>query len=348
MKSAKFLECLRQSNKKRAHLILTEDVMQQMCDYHAQGYTKGDMCIAFGVGRAVIDRCFKEMGLQGRIRARSILSPRCIQGENSALLRAQQLEPLIRDCFLNKDMSAVDVGRLCHLNYGTIIRYARLLDIPVQTRSQAASKRRGHLSITEDLLQILDGELLGDGCIPKSHTASAQFCYATPRSLYLEWLAKLLERHGLPGRISGPFAKSVGQPCYQYTSKWYPELADLRQRWYPHGTKIVPHDLILTPTVCRHWYIGDGSIKQPPHHPYIVMCTHGFTHEDVEFLVSLLEPIAPGARVGKPVHAGPPLWLGKKAALAFLEYIGECPEPIREVYGYKWRLPATDLRAVLH
>lgn len=339
MKSEKFLAVLRQNNQKRAHLFLTEDTMQQIREYHAQGYTKRDMCTLFGVGLHVMHRCFREMGLRGRAGAPNRLQSRQYQPENTALFRAQQLEPVLRQHMIVEGMTSVEVGRLCGLDYSTIIVYARLLGIPVQTRVQAASKPRGQLVVVGPLLEILDGELLGDGYIPKPHTHSALFGYMTPRQSYLQWLSTLLASHGLNGRIYGPKKMPSSQPSYQYASKWFPELFDLRQRWYPNGIKCVPRDIVLTPTVCRHWYLGDGSMHQPPQPPYIMLCTHGFIYEDVEFLASLIEPFAPGVRVGKPQSAGPPLYLPKKAALAFLDYIGPCPNGLREVYGYKWRLP---------
>jgi hypothetical protein len=323
MKSDKFLAVLRQNNKKRAHLILTETTMQQIHDYHAQGYTKGDMCKLLSVGMSVMNRCFRAMGLHGRGGARSKLTPHRIQVENTALFRAQQLEPLIRSSFL-QGLSSVDVGRLCGCDYSTIIDYARLLGISIQTRSQAASKRYGSLAMQGELLEILDGELLGDGCLVKPKTSSALFCYGTSRGPYIAWLADLLCLHGLEGKAYGPRCNtgSFGKISFDYHSKRYPELYDLYQRWYPNGKKAVPRDLRLTPTVCRHWYIGDGTFKQlkPWHAPSLSIATMGFTREDVEYLQYLLEPHIPQTHLGKHPN-GPTLTFPKVAAAAFLEYI---------------------------
>lgn len=342
MKSQKFLEVLRATNHKRAHLILTEETMQQIRTYHEEGYTKRDMCELFGVGMHVMQRCFRQMGLRGEGGRPNKLTSHQLQPENTALFRAQQLEPLIRESFA-KGISAVDVGKICNRNYSTINHYARLLGIPVQTRSEAATKRRGTLRLSGILLEILDGELLGDGCIQRPHTRSAHFTYATARGVYLSWLMRLLESHGLEGRMYGPRHNkgSFGTVQYDYHSKRYPEMYDLYKRWYPNGKKAVPRDIQLTPTVCRHWYIGDGCCftKRKAHHSLnLSISTMGFSWEDVRFLQSLLEPVVPGTMIsrqdGKPVLRFP-----KQAAPAFLAYIGPCPEGLEEVYGYKWGLP---------
>ena len=47
---------------------------------------------------------------------------------------------------------------------------------------------------------------------------------------------------------------------YEVATKGHPDNQYL-QNWYRTGEKVFPSDLILTPTILKHWYCGDGSIS---------------------------------------------------------------------------------------
>ncbi|RZK67870.1 MAG: hypothetical protein EOO92_23850, partial [Pedobacter sp.] len=130
--------------------------------------------------------------------------------------------------------------------------------------------------ITSELDEILTGEMLGDGCITwgdgkrKELSRSAQFTYCTAKVGYLKWLYRLLATHGL--EMSGSFNERVTPPTrhsnglytlrdtvsHKARTRSYIELRDYRVKWYDNdGVKHPPIDLVITPTVLRHWFIGD-------------------------------------------------------------------------------------------
>ena len=65
------------------------------------------------------------------------------------------------------------------------------------------------------------------------------------------------------------------------------QLYKLYQKWYPDGKKIVPRDLKLTPQTVLHWYIGDGSYIKGIN-DRICLYTLCFDKNDNNFLSDLL------------------------------------------------------------
>lgn len=63
-------------------------------------------------------------------------------------------------------------------------------------------------------------------------------------------------------------------------------------RWYPHGSiKVsVPEDLELNPTVCLHWYMGDGSLdcREQVKMFDINLHTENFNKQSIDILLKKL------------------------------------------------------------
>ena len=65
----------------------------------------------------------------------------------------------------------------------------------------------------------------------------------------------------------------------------HPVFTELRDKWYPNGKKIIPKDLIITPTVFLHWFLGDGNYNKSHG---ITLCTDSFSEKDVLTLINNL------------------------------------------------------------
>lgn len=57
-------------------------------------------------------------------------------------------------------------------------------------------------------------------------------------------------------------------------------LFDIYSLWYPNNKKIVPQNLVLTPNILLHWYLGDGSLSFGSFY----ISTQSFTKEENLFL----------------------------------------------------------------
>lgn len=143
--------------------------------------------------------------------------------------------------------------------------------------------------LTEDLIQLFDGLLLGDASI-EQHANSMGRLELTQRRPCVGWLreiATVLELAGVRTSIADRGARG-----FQLRTRKYATLTDQRSRWYPGGTKTVPEDVRITPLSVSHWFWGDGSIGNNGYR--IEFCTDGFSQEEVEGL---------GARLSDLIHA---------------------------------------------
>jgi len=130
-----------------------------------------------------------------------------------------------------------------------------------------------HKSLTEHQREIVVGLLMGDGSLnTQNKNPRLQVQMTSPN--YLEYVAnkfgvlggdilicRTAEENARHKRESGfrPNADPKDySDVYQWSSMCHPELKEF-ENWYSSGKKVWPPDIELTPTVLKHWYIGDGS-----------------------------------------------------------------------------------------
>ena len=118
---------------------------------------------------------------------------------------------------------------------------------------------------------------------------------------------------------------------YQIYSRNHDFFKHNYNRWYDkNGKKHIPHDLILTPIVLTHWYIGDGGFDSDKGYlRQIQIAAHSFSYEERDHLVNLLKSLGFNASNRKKGI----ICISKKSVQDFLEYIGPCPVVC---YQYKW------------
>lgn len=151
-------------------------------------------------------------------------------------------------------------------------------------------------SFTNRQRSIIDGCLLGDGCIDKprprkigGNCGQSRFSESHKAAVlpYMEWLYEELKPFSCNIRFRKRRArikvagKMIDDPSgrmlesYDYTTVSLSCFTELRQLWYPSGIKIVPDSLELNPLVVAVWAAGDGS--NDPKHGRFVFCTNGFS-----------------------------------------------------------------------
>lgn len=186
-----------------------------------------------------------------------------------------------------------------------------------------------HCNLSNEALEWLNGELLGDGSLSSRSSVSAYFTYSSKYLEYINYVSDALEQFGIRqcGKIQSYFGCSL---AYHYRSLSYNELFPVWMSWYMYGGKQVPKDIELTPLVCRQWYIGDGCLKKSGGSIGITLATMGFPSVDNLWLVMKLK------KLGFHVNHQPAwneLYISAHSVKDFLTYIGECPV---ECYKYKW------------
>lgn len=116
---------------------------------------------------------------------------------------------------------------------------------------------------------------------------------------WLKSLEYVFESENIPCRVSlfnstNRWTKEKIKNSYFATRssiQYFDELLN----WYPQGTKIVPHNINLSPTTCLVWLLDDGCSSNDK----IQLLTLSFTKPEVEFLTKKLTQLGFYARCAK-------------------------------------------------
>lgn len=191
------------------------------------------------------------------------------------------------------------------------------------------------------LVEVLHGELLGDGHLEIGRALvvrQAHFSYTTSRESYAMWLSSLFRDAGVG---TTPLAHVVGRrknggtkDGYIFSTHSSTRLLEEQGRWYANKVKHVPRDLRLTPTVVRHWWMGDGTMCTK--HKFGRFCTNDFCFEDVKWLseqLSLNAGIECWPQLSSRMKNQYNIYVPRRSMDTLLDYMGECPI---ECFSYKW------------
>lgn len=158
------------------------------------------------------------------------------------------------------------------------------------------------MKLTSKQEQVLNGLLLGDGCLFVGKSNKCPLLTVARAAKDLEYLRF---QHGIfrkfcsdEGIIKSDKTDRKANKTYKgfkFRTRAIPELLPYHSLWYPDGKKIVPASLELTPTTMAHWFCDDGSIRTKNDRSggkyqslVLKLSTNGFQKHDVEFLHSLL------------------------------------------------------------
>lgn len=247
----------------------------------------------------------------------------------------------LKEMYWDKGLSLSEIGALVGRTPSTIYTNMQRRGIP--RRSQRAANSNS-LNLTAGLKELLDGLLLGDGCI-ENYGSSANYHHTESHQGYLEELSQELASWGI--EQTGSIRGYVGHwgKGFLYASRRYPSLREVHARWYRPNTdpndwriyrKIVPRDLKLTPVICLHWWVGDGCLQRPRRgKPSGLISTQSFLPEENDWLVTQLGKL--GFTASRQ-PAGNRLYISTRSLPGFLQYIGPCPKEIQPYYGYKWAI----------
>ena len=243
----------------------------------------------------------------------------------------------LKEKYINQKMNTLQIAKICDVSQPTIWNRLKKFHIPIRSQGESHHLKNGnHCNLTNESRQLIDGELLGDGCLFSRNAYSANFKYGSKYEEYINYISNALKSFGIKqvGHIHKVIHPKMNNCIvYHYNSCCYPELLPIRKHWYPNGKKIVPKDIKLTPLVCRQWYIGDGCLHKRYYrkgNPYIIFATCGFPIENVEFLANKLNKL--GFKTTRQLSNNT-IGISSHSVKDFLNYIG--PSPV-ECYSYKW------------
>jgi len=191
--------------------------------------------------------------------------------------------------------------------------------------------------LSDEAKQIIEGELLGDGCIPKPRgKAGATFTYGTANKQYRDWLAAWFKEQGYTLNVY-EYTQDADRDgwgenmSYRFDTHTFFSLMNIRKEWYPNGKKIVPDSFSLTPLSLRHWFIGDGS--HPKDSDQIILYSDGFDNLSIANLIGELKEMSIWATTN---HRNSILISRHDSKERFFEYMAPLPDELESAYGYKW------------
>lgn len=262
----------------------------------------------------------------------------------------------------NENHTLKEIGMIMGKSRYLIKKHLIKNNIRIRTSGETTSLKNQFM-ITPYINDVIIGELLGDGSIYKSGNTSGGFSYSTSKKKYLEWLyygvfmkeGIQTMKEGIIEKIIIPSEKSIIKtPYISYKARTlsYLQFGQYRKIWYPRDTKIVPNNIIITPTVLLHWYLGDGSLqtykgdnkrgKYIYMYKRVILHTNGFSYKECKMLSKKLNNIGLHFEVKKHHNKNKTInWQlvliePSKNNKMFFDFMDECPDPIKEVYGYKW------------
>lgn len=216
----------------------------------------------------------------------------------------------------------------------------------ISFRAYGLGRPQKTLPLSAATRRMIDGMMLGDGHLlrikPPLVNSGFSMLVAARHADFVSWVGQYFTQDSVPFASGKRDNSWPGSEAITLSTVKTKEFTELRTRWYPEGTKIVPQDLVLSPELVSAWHMGDGTL-----HKYggATLSTNCFTHDDVVFLVSLFADIGIAATVKKHVRgaggfgiAGTVDWLlyipRKEGNLKRLfDFIGPCPVPSLR---YKW------------
>jgi LAGLIDADG DNA endonuclease family len=152
----------------------------------------------------------------------------------------------------------------------------------------------------DELLSMICGKLLGDGCIVKQEGRKPrfQFIHSTKDKEWCYYCYSRLKDY-LP--LTGPHYKRIEDVRVKagYTESFYVQsrthdhITNLRSIWYKNRKKVLPFEFLmkyLTPLALSWWYQDDGHLKKDSSIPrQIILSTESFTPAENYQLCQLLK-----------------------------------------------------------
>lgn len=126
--------------------------------------------------------------------------------------------------------------------------------------------------LNRDALHVIQSSLLGDGCLHGGKTTFFSEGHSSKNDYGKD-------SHRLMGNLANKLTGPINFDSF-HTSP-FEELAELRNRWYRDGVKIVPSDLSwMDDFTMAKWIMDDGCLTKDG----VNIATHCFTYEEVERL----------------------------------------------------------------
>ena len=149
-------------------------------------------------------------------------------------------------------------------------------------------------TFTDRQLQVIQGTLLGDGCLISS-TTTTNFLYrlsithGEKQLAYLKW--KMRELYPTYDTDEPHKCFSKGRTFYVAGTRWHQTFNDFRLLFYPNGEKVIPLSVIesIDALGLAVWFMDDGSWNPNPRARQACISTDSFPSPMVEAAAEILK-----------------------------------------------------------
>lgn len=196
----------------------------------------------------------------------------------------KQLLPLQQKIVLKyvNGLSTYDIAKELNTYPYYINKILKINNIKRRTRSELNHIRFSTtIPIHNDLMQMIDGWLLGDGSLT-SVGIQANFTLSSKYEEYIHYVENIFNLHGISSKIYSRIDKKYKTVGYHLRTHSTNELGQLYQKWYKNGKKIVPIDIELSIICIKNWIMDDGTLNKKSGH--LRFCTCAFTVEECQIL----------------------------------------------------------------
>ena len=162
-----------------------------------------------------------------------------------------------------QQLSQEQVAKYFDCSIETVRRNLKEYQFPIHSFGYKNEKHVVNLSNKQQ--DILEGSLLGDGCLIKSkYGKNAQFAYTSKSKQHVEFVCNPFLEYSYSEGIKevNVYDKRTKKIYTRYTFRSITDKGFTLEhdRWYINGVKHLPNDLKLNSSKCLIWYIGDGGI----------------------------------------------------------------------------------------
>lgn len=296
-----------------------------------------------GCTRHIIYYAMKKYG----IKKRSLSEAQQNRGSKFTLLNNRDW---LFDEYITKNLKCKEIAIKAGILSGkedAVIRALLKFRIKTRTKSETRLLNREDCGFFENK-EFIDGSLLGDGSLEKVNSKhiseTARFSKKSKSYLYLLWNSQFMFKNKGNDRIT--YEKTIlngkSFKTYRMRSLHHNELIGYMRRWYigHPPIKIVPKDIVITPFLLLVWFMDDGySHFTKKEGVRIFLSSMCFNKKDQQFLCDELMRLYSIKTSLNKVKSGTGyiIRINKKSISIFYNTIGPCPEPLKKVFGYKWK-----------
>jgi hypothetical protein len=170
-------------------------------------------------------------------------------------------------------------------------------NIPLRSKAESVSMATGELDkskvyMTENLLEWVDGLMLGDGYInfkKPLYTTSRFRIDSSSKEWVIYALSKFLDYKPSEPKVYSKISEKCPNEIWMATTLTHPDITTQARRWYSgsNQTKKIPVDVRITPISVMLWYLGDGSFHYEPdgNMSILRLATCAFDKVDLETIV---------------------------------------------------------------